>query len=590
MSDGRGPMDGTARGGSAVPVSGDPASGADDRELVRLNEAGVVTGVCAGLGSYTRIDPIVWRVAFALTALAGGTGLALYLASWVMMRDTDGGPAMAEQLLNRRLAARAVPALLGAGLAAAAAFSLIGGFSWGTLVLATPLILGALVAHNRGVNLQRTYRELPGLLRSKEPPPAAPAPEPKPAYFNPAQPWAQAPAGPIDLKVVADRARAARPGHDATGAGSREGEGDGGGVGDGDGDGSGGAGGGGGDGPAGGADGDGPASGAHAGPGGAHWALPAQAGARLRRARELRRDARERRREARRRRGFRWFRLVFWGIVAATGITLGLHRSASPADLLGPTLGPVYLGSIVVIIGVALVAATWVGDPRGLIATGVLVTLALIAAVSLDAPSMRFGVEQWRPATVAEAERPRALTGGVAELDLTGLELEPGQRVAVDAEVRFGGLYVWVPASARVVVHGRASFGEIQVDDVVRAGTRLDVRRTLEPLPATDPGATAHGPGTEGAPGAGPAPADGATGMSGEGGGQAAGDSGGTVSTGHARLLALLQRPHERGPSAEGGAASARSSARRDVSEDPPTLVVDLRAIGADMEVRRVTP
>ncbi|MFC4563087.1 PspC domain-containing protein [Nocardiopsis mangrovi] len=528
MSDGRGPMDDAARGGPAASASGDPASGADDRELVRLNEAGVITGVCAGLGSYTRIDPIVWRAAFALTALAGGAGLALYLAAWMMMRDTGGGPAMAEQLLNRRIAPRAVPTLLGAGLAAAAAFSLVGGFSWGTLVLATPLILGALVAHNRGVNLQRTFRELPGLLQSKEPPPAAPPPEPKPAYFNPAQPWAQAPVGPIDLKVVADRARAARAGGDAPQDGDGDDDADG--PGDSAGDAGGDTGG-----PVGGRD-SGLAGGAYAVP---EWADPHQwAYEHAFSARERRREARERRREARRRRGFRWFRLVFWGIVATTGIALGLTGNASATDLLGPSLSPVYLGSVVVIIGLALVAATWVGDPRGLIGTGVLVTLVLIATVSVDVSSLRFGAEQWRPATVAEAERPRALTGGFAELDLTGLELAPGQRVSVAADVRFGGLHVLVPDSARVVVHGRASFGEIRVDDAVRAGTRLDVRRTLEPEPVPA--------------GSGAAPEDGTADPAGDGGREAAGDSEGNESA------------------------------------EPPTLVVDLRAIGADMEVRRV--
>uniref|UniRef100_UPI000835C059 PspC domain-containing protein n=1 Tax=Nocardiopsis trehalosi TaxID=109329 RepID=UPI000835C059 len=466
-------MDGAARPEAAAPTPGGAASAGAERErgLSRLNDRGVVTGVCAGLGAYTRIDPVVWRAAFAVTALAGFTGVWLYVAAWAMMRDASGGPAMLEQLLNRRIAQRAVPALLGAGLAVAGALSLAGGFSWGTLVLATPLILGLLVAHNRGVNLQRTYRDLPGMLKSKEPPPAAPAPEPRPAYYNPAQPWAQAPSGPIDLKVVADRARAAAP----PGAGADDDE-------------------------------EAPGGGRHplldphqllgglgghagvdphrllGGVGGQAVADPLGAGAARRRARRA---------ERRRRRGIRLFAVATWAFLAITGIALAVGEPSSPAGLLGDAIGPVYLGSVVVVIGAALVLGTWVGDPRGLIAAGAVVTLVLVATVSLDVPGMRFAVEEWRPATVAEAERPYTLTGGAAELDLTGLAAEPGQRVNVSADVRFGTIEVLVPATARVVVRGRASIGEITIDDAVRAGTRLDVRRTLEPEPGEGAGGRA---------------------------------------------------------------------------------------------------
>lgn len=141
---------------SAAPPSSPPAAGpAQERELRRDDTASVITGVCSGLGRFTGVDPVVWRVAFAVTGLAGGTGLWLYIAAWLMMRDSAGGPAMMEQLLNRRLSARAVLALLTLGVAAATALSLVGGFSWGTLVLATPLILGLFVAQKRGVDLRQ---------------------------------------------------------------------------------------------------------------------------------------------------------------------------------------------------------------------------------------------------------------------------------------------------------------------------------------------------------------------------------------------------------------------------------------------------
>ncbi|GAA1993169.1 hypothetical protein GCM10009799_18850 [Nocardiopsis rhodophaea] len=431
MSDGRGP---TNDAGDPARAAGDSAFAPEERELRRHSETGVVTGVCAGLGEYTRVDPVVWRVAFSLTALSGLVGVLLYILAWLVMRDQQGGPAMAEQLLNRRICARAVPALLGAGLAVATALSLVGGFGWGTLVLATPLILGVLVAHNRGVDLRRAYRELPSLLRSGEPPPSAPAPAPAPAYYNPAQPWAQAPSGPIDLAVVAGR-KSGQP---------EPGEND----------------------------------------GGGRSGCASEARERHREARRRRREARERRREALGHGGVRLYTLVFWILLVATGLTLMLTGGSPLSALVGPETGPVYLGSVVVIIGLALLVGAWVGDPRGLMALGLVGTLLLVAVSTVDVTSLRFGAAEWRPQTAAEAEHPFGLTLGGASLDLTGLDLEPGQRVEVSASVAAGELDVAVPDTARVDVHATSKLGRISVDNTQRAGTRLDVRTTLEPSAA----------------------------------------------------------------------------------------------------------
>lgn len=201
------PTDGTSGPESRVPP---PVSEGEAQEDLRRDDpAGVVTGVCAGLGRYTRIDPVVWRMAFVLTGLAGGTGLWLYLGAWAMMRDAYGGPAMAEQFLNRRITPHAVLTLLGAGLAAATVLSLVGGFSWGTLVLATCLILGLLVAHGRGVDLREAVQNLPQELSSTEPAPQASAPEAVTTYYNPSDPWPGAEArAPVDLAVVAGHSTA----------------------------------------------------------------------------------------------------------------------------------------------------------------------------------------------------------------------------------------------------------------------------------------------------------------------------------------------------------------------------------------------
>ena len=171
-------------------------------ELRRNDDHRVIAGVCAGLGAYTGVDPVLWRTGFVLTLFAGGTGLFLYVAAWVLMRDPQGGPATFEQMLDRAFPSRAVPKLLAVGLMAATAMSLVGGFGWGTMILAIPLVLGLLTARSRGVDLRASLLGLRADLAEREPPPTGPAPQPSAAYYNPAQPWASAPHGPVDLAVV----------------------------------------------------------------------------------------------------------------------------------------------------------------------------------------------------------------------------------------------------------------------------------------------------------------------------------------------------------------------------------------------------
>ncbi|GAB3438422.1 PspC domain-containing protein [Streptomonospora sediminis] len=489
------------------PADPDRTDRQGSTELLRDNEHGLITGVCAGLGSYTGIDPIVWRMGFAITALAGFTGVLLYVGAWMAMRDPQRGPAMGEQLMNRRIPERTVPALLGLGLAVPAAFSLIGGVGWGTLMLATPLILGVLVAHNRGVDLRQAYRELPGLLKSGEPPPATPDPDPKPAYFNPAQPWAQAPAGPVDLAVVADPDRA-----DSAGGGGDGGDGD--------------------------------AAGAagHDTAGGARTGL---SGFRQRR-RERVRDARARRRrqkqEQRAARGVRLVGFVWWLVVAEAAIALGATSTGFAETLFGPQTGPFFLGSVVMTIGVACVAGAWFGDPRGLISTGMVAVLLLAGSALVDLPGMRFTSLDYRPTTVAAAERPHSLTGGEVRLDLTRLPLESGQRVEVGAEVHFGEVTVLVPYDARVQVRGRMSWGRLRIEENVHWGN-VDLRRTLEPgepaLPV-EPG------------------------------------------SGHATAVDEFEQPADQGRGAGSGEGPESGQ-----DGPPPTLVINLASHIGDMEVHR---
>jgi phage shock protein PspC (stress-responsive transcriptional regulator) len=83
--------------------------------LTRSTDDKVVAGLAGGLGRYFGLDPVVFRIAFVVLTLAGGSGILLYLLGWVMIPDDAGGSALARygQERNQKLIAAV---LAGVGL------------------------------------------------------------------------------------------------------------------------------------------------------------------------------------------------------------------------------------------------------------------------------------------------------------------------------------------------------------------------------------------------------------------------------------------------------------------------------------------
>ncbi len=65
------------------------------RRLVRVDDGRWLGGVAAGLGRYFDVNPLVYRIAFAALALAGGTGLLLYAAAWLVMPNETSDDSIA---------------------------------------------------------------------------------------------------------------------------------------------------------------------------------------------------------------------------------------------------------------------------------------------------------------------------------------------------------------------------------------------------------------------------------------------------------------------------------------------------------------
>ena len=122
------------------------------RRLLRSRDDRVIAGVAGGLGRYFDVDPVIVRIAFAVTVLFGGLGIVAYIAAaiFVPADDGTGAPAprgRADGLIRvLGVTALAIVALFGFGaLVGAAAF--VTGLGYGLIVAGAIVVIGlALVA------------------------------------------------------------------------------------------------------------------------------------------------------------------------------------------------------------------------------------------------------------------------------------------------------------------------------------------------------------------------------------------------------------------------------------------------------------
>jgi phage shock protein PspC (stress-responsive transcriptional regulator) len=62
----------------------------------------VVAGVCGGVGRALNIDPVLIRVLIAVLVFAGGAGIPLYIAAWLLMPEEGAEKSTAQDLLGER--------------------------------------------------------------------------------------------------------------------------------------------------------------------------------------------------------------------------------------------------------------------------------------------------------------------------------------------------------------------------------------------------------------------------------------------------------------------------------------------------------
>jgi phage shock protein PspC (stress-responsive transcriptional regulator) len=87
-----------------------------------------LTGLCGGVAQYWGIDPVLVRVGWALLALSGGIGLVLYLAGWLLIPVEGNEKALAEDLMGESV--RRWPKELWITLVVVASLAMFTVFGW----------------------------------------------------------------------------------------------------------------------------------------------------------------------------------------------------------------------------------------------------------------------------------------------------------------------------------------------------------------------------------------------------------------------------------------------------------------------------
>lgn len=161
--------------------------------------------------------------------------------------------------------------------------------------------------------------------------------------------------------------------------------------------------------------------------------------------------------------------IVLGGIL----VLIGLAWILDLLDVVNLTLGTI-LPAALVLVGLALLAGSMTGSHGGLVALGVVLTVILTFATSVNVPlSGGIGDRTYSPTQVSDLPDRYQLPIGNLTVDLTSLSLPPGE-TTVNARVGFGQLTVSVPRGVGVLVHWKVSGGNVDVLGESQNGTSLD--------------------------------------------------------------------------------------------------------------------
>jgi phage shock protein PspC (stress-responsive transcriptional regulator) len=167
----------------------------------------------------------------------------------------------------------------------------------------------------------------------------------------------------------------------------------------------------------------------------------------------------------------------------ALGLTLSVLGVIQGLGIALPLAG--YLAAALLVIGLTLIAATWLGLARGLLPVGVILAIAVLI-VTAGGPELRVPVETTsRHAYITLAELPPSGdTEDFGKLSIDLSQLAVTADASYTAHIGLGELEVTVPEDAQVVVNYTAEVGAVRAyGEEIRAGSELTGQVT-DPQPA----------------------------------------------------------------------------------------------------------
>jgi hypothetical protein len=141
-----------------------------------------------------------------------------------------------------------------------------------------------------------------------------------------------------------------------------------------------------------------------------------------------------------------------------------------------------YLATALLIVGMALVAATWLGRAPGLLPVGILVTMALLSASAVGSVPRVMELNSTTKTYAEVAQLPDTVDSrefGRLHIDLS--QLKPGADLTYRAHVDAGNLEVVVPKGVNVMTDYTVDAGAVEAyGNRVDSGTDLHDRQ-LDP-------------------------------------------------------------------------------------------------------------
>jgi len=362
-----------------------------------------LAGVCGGLGAYTNVDPIIFRVLFAVFSLFGGFGLLLYGVAWLFIPEEDDDRSEAQHLFrDGRTSAGALWAIV-ATVVGLLIFVAIAANKWDVVFW---LLIGSAITFI--------------VLRSRNPQPSQ------------VGPWWTAPPPPAAGPPAPPSSPTAAPGETAPPAGTAT--------------------------PGGTAGPEGTAA-----PGATEQATQRGAEQQWQPKPEWQPQwqpqpppppAPVKPRES---------SPLPWLTLSAALVVGGILGALDLADVIDVS-AEAMAATILIIFGVGLIVSAWFGRARSLIGLGLAALVALVVIAAVDVPlSGGFGERHVEPVSASEFGDPVRLAAGKITIDLTRFNDHDATGV-LDASVGAGEIVVIYPDDIRLEATADVSAGDINRD------------------------------------------------------------------------------------------------------------------------------